>query len=206
MNNFARKIIMERRGERDGRNDYNSDMRRDYRRDYNRENDYSRGEYRGEYYGEYRGDTRDRRERDYARGEKYTGHYGIGGDRYDGRNGRDYSSGEDEEVKLTNEEVNNWKRHFINADGSKGEHFTKRQILDEAEKLGVKYDRYSERDMCLVANMLYSDYCMALKNMIPPDMEAMIYTHMAKAFLEDEDAVSGEEKLALYYYCIVEDK
>lgn len=201
MNNFAKKIIMERRDERrDGRRDY-SESRRDYNRDYEHGRDYSRGEYGGEFYGECRDE---RRGRDYARGEKYTGHYGIGGDRYDGRIERDYNSRNDEKIRLSDEEMSEWKHSMKNADGSTGEHFVKRQIIDEAEKIGVKYKNYTEKDLCLTANMLYSDYCEALKNFIPPDMEAMIYTNMAKLFLEDEDAISGSEKLAIYYYSIVE--
>ena len=53
--------------------------------------------------------------------------------------------------------------------------------------------------------MLYSDYCEVLKNLVPKDKEDIVYTKMAQAFLEDEDATEGSEKLALYYKCYVDD-
>lgn len=52
--------------------------------------------------------------------------------------------------------------------------------------------------------MLYSDLCEALRALIPRDKEAMIYTKMARYWLEDEDGPQDLEKLALYYYCIVD--
>ena len=61
-------------------------------------------------------------------------------------------------------------------------------VMRMAEKLGVKYRGYDEKDLCMAMNMLYSDYCEALRNFIPKDQEPMLYIHLAKAILEDEDA------------------
>ena len=65
---------------------------------------------------------------------------------------------------------------------------------------------YNEKELCLAANMLYSDYAEVLKPFIPREKEAVIYVNMARAFLDDPDAaVQGGEKLAAYYYAIVDD-
>lgn len=198
MNRTARDIIMRRR-------------RGDHRRDY--------GTYRIE--GEY-----DRRGGDYRQGVKGTGRYGIGGSRYYGDRYdhpehdyrydyndyndyrmHDYRSdyADDEPVRLSKSDMKEWKRKLENADGSLGEHFDKNEILNVAEKIGVRYRGYGEDELCMTANMLYSDYCEALKGYVPQDKEAIVYTKMAKAFLEDADAPEGSEKLAIYYHCIAND-
>lgn len=56
----------------------------------------------------------------------------------------------------------------------------------------------------MTANMLYSDLCEALRPLVPKEKEAMVYAKMAKAWLEDDDGPEGSEKLALYFYCIVD--
>ena len=109
-----------------------------------------------------------------------------------------------EEIHLKKEDLKHWKKSLENADGTMGEHFTMEQIMGAAEKLGVKFEEYDEKEFCLVVNMLYSDYCEALKGIIPQDKELHAYVKMAKAWLEDEDALQGSERLAMYYYCIVE--
>lgn len=172
------------------------------------------------------GEHRDYSERDYRQGVKGTGRYGIGGSRYYGdrameemphdgtyhdRNydyamrGRDYRDYADESMRLTKSEIKDWKRSLENADGTLGEHFDKDQILGAASQIGVRYNGYDENELCLTANVLYSDYGEALKMYIPQDKEAMVYTKMAKAFLEDSDAPEGWEKLSIYYNCIVKD-
>lgn len=215
MARYGRDYRMDRR--------YRRDMARTMpggRRDYRyRERD-GRGEWEADIHGEY--------ERDGRRGVKYTGPYGIGGRRYYGRDraaypdydmrsrrdyrhedydydeddyyrdGRDYAGGED--MRLTDEEMTEWKHALKNSDGTHGEHFTKDKVLDAARKLNIMFDYYTEKDLCMAANMLYSDYGHALKAYIPQDKEAVAYTKMARAFLDDEDAaVRGGEKLALYF-------
>lgn len=213
MNSAMRRIIMERR--RDGR----------------RRMDYGRGEYEGEFRGDYETDyARYDRRRDYGyddddmrdgrRGVKGTGPYGIGGRRYYGRrrdrasyDGNDYGDYDDYDyahedmLKLTKSDMEEWKSMLENADGTHGEHFSMPQIKQAAQALGLQMRDYDEKDLCMTVNMLYSDYCNTLRQFIPKDKEAMVYTKLAKDFLEDSDAsVQGSEKLAAYFYTMVSDK
>lgn len=75
--------------------------------------------------------------------------------------------------------------------------------MEVAEKMRLRFDSYSEKDLCMTVNMLYSDFCKALKHMIPQDKELYVYVALADAFLNDEDGPEGSEKLALYYHYIV---
>ncbi len=213
MNNFMRRLVMDRRmrdrAYRDGTYDGN----------YDRGRSEFEGEFRGNYDGDYDGRSYGRR-RDYdgedyemadgRRGVKYTGRYGIGGSRYYGRRRdralyeEDYAEGD--EMKLTKSEMREWKEDLQNADGSHGPHFSSEQIMQAMQALGLQPRGYTEKELCLAANMLYSDYCKVFEQFIPRDKEAMVYVKMAKAFLDDPDAsVKGGEKLAAYYYAIVDD-
>lgn len=217
MNNTMRRVIMDRR------------MRdRDYRRGGGR-SDYGRGQYEGEFRGDYESDYarsgRGRRS-DYGyyddeamydgrQGVKGTGPYGIGGRRYSGGRGDrasedyadynyDYARGG--EMRLGKRDMMMWKEKMENPDGSYGEHFTSTQIKQAVQSLGLQMNGYNEKELCLAANMLYSDYAEVLKPFIPREKEAVIYVNMARAFLDDPDAaVQGGEKLAAYYYAIVDD-
>ena len=215
MNDFARRMIMNKR------------MRdRDYRRSGGR-SDYGRGQYEGEFRGDHESDYarggRGRRN-DYAydddeamydgrQGVKGTGRYGIGGSRYYGRRSdrasadyNEYDYGHGGEMHLTKHDMMMWKEKMENPDGSYGEHFTSTQIKQAMQSLGVQMNGYNEKELCLAANMLYSDYSEVLKPFIPREKEAVIYVNMARAFLDDPDAaVQGGEKLAAYYYAIVDD-
>ncbi len=235
MNDATRRMVYDRmmRGEDRRRGDERMDDRRGYDGHYGHER--HRGmEYRGnvEYRGDYRGrdrgydgdyDRRDRR-RDYDDGRR---DYEDGRRDYnDGRRdyrGRDYEDGrrrnsmgrftdradrrdygEEEEVYLKKEDMERWADELKNEDGTRGAHFEKRMIK-EAMKGGGS-DKYTEDELCMVANMLYSDYCAVLHPYIShePEKEAQFYAKMAKAFLDDKDGPEPSEKLALYYYCIVE--
>lgn len=167
---------------------------------------------------------------DGKQGVKGTGPYGIGGRLYS--RGRDYGyeDGADYEMdgrrrrnadyadyemdgghasglmKLKKKDFMRWEKQIENADGTKGKHFDPEQIKKTAEQIGVKYRGFDEKELCMTANMLYSDYCQVLKNIIPPDKELIAYVKLALAWLEDPDApIEGSEKLALYYWCIVSD-
>lgn len=162
------------------------------------------------YYGERR-PTRRLPMRDGRRAERMPRRERIGEDygrRYD--YGYDYGYdydyedyGKSGDMRLTKDDMREWKRRLRNVDGSVGEHFTKDQLTRYAEQMGVRYDGYSESDLCMTANMLYSDYAEALRPYVPADKEPVVYLRMAKAFLEDEDAPEGSEKLALYYWSVV---
>ena len=215
MNKFVKDMLMaqSRRGG-DGRNPYGSrggyvtsrsprrdrdmdDMgmygmpKGDYRRggmppmrDYN---DYDmRGDMRGRDYADY--EMHDVRGRDYA---DYGMDYGM----------RDY--GEMEYGKLSHKDIENWKRHMKNQDGTMGEHFKKEQVMQAARQIGVNPEEYGEHIFPLVMNMMYSDYCAVAKKfgLDRPDF----YAELAKAFLNDKDFEGDpEEKVYLYYKCIAE--
>lgn len=222
MNNTMRRVIMDRRmrdrdyrrGDYRSRSDY--DMN-DYRRSGSRgRSDYSRGEYRGnmDYRGDYAGYDYDDEEARYdgRQGVKGTGRYGIGGSRYYGRDsareGMEYMDyAHEDSMRLTRHDMMNWKEKMENADGSYGEHFTGGQIRQAVQAMGVEMKGYNEKEMCLTANMLYSDYGEVLRPFIPKEKEAYVYVNLAKAFLEDPDSsVKGGEKLACYYYAMVDDE
>ena len=201
MNDMARRIVMDRmrRGDRRG-GDYRGDMRGEMRED-------RRGDYRGDMRGDYRGNMEYRGEVEYdeRRGVRGTGRYGMGGRDYEGdHRGRDYGE-DDDETRLSKTELKRWKKMLKNADGSSGEHFTMDHVTEAARQIGVKFDGYDETELCMTANMLYSDLAEALRSIIPRDKEALIYTKMAKCWLEDDDGPEGSEKLALYFWCIVDD-
>lgn len=214
MNRFVKDMLMaqsRRSGGRDERNPYGSrggyvtsgryrrdrDMddygmpKGDYRiggmppmRDYN---DYDmRGDMRGRDYAEH--EMHDMRGRDYG---DYGMDYGM----------RDY--GEMEYGKMSHKDIENWKRHMKNQDGTMGEHFKKDQVMQAARQIGVNPEEYGEHIFPLVMNMMYSDYCAVAKKfgLDRPDF----YAELAKAFLNDKDFEGDpEEKVYLYYKCIAE--
>ena len=218
MNASARRIIMDslRKGKDErGYNDYANDMHdygmderrgvkytgrygiggRDYddRRDYNDNADYRM---------DNRRDYRDQEDMDYARrgSLRYDYERDMRGDMRD--MAHDYAM--DGAMRMPMQEMDKWKHSLMNEDGSQGEHFKKEQIKQMADKVGASYKNYDEMDLCMVTNMLYSDYCEALKGVFPPEKELMVYVKMAKAWLEDKDvSAKGAEKLMAYYYCIV---
>ena len=214
MNKFVKDMLMaqsRRSGGRDERNPYGSrggyvtsrsprrdrDMedygmpKGDYRRgamppmrDYD---DYDmRGDMRGRDYADY--EMHDMRGRDYA---DYGMDYGM----------RDY--GEMEYGKMSHKDIENWKRHMKNQDGTMGEHFKHDQVMQAARQIGVNPEEYGEHIFPLVMNMMYSDYCAVAKKfgLDRPDF----YAELAKAFLNDKDfGGEPEEKVWLYYKCISE--
>lgn len=217
MNRFA----MEYMKSRDGRNPYGSrggytmDRRSINRveRDYDmRGRDSDRNYDMGYNYDErirdrdmdYRGrdmnfDMRGGRDREYGMDNRHYNPmmYGIG-ERYDYYNSRyDMEFNEPEKTRLTNREMKMWKKNLMNADGSREEKYSMEQIIPIAQQLGIRFNEYSEDDLCMTVNMLYSDYCKVLGS------DLGMYVRLAKAFLEDDDFDgTGSEKLALYYKCI----
>ena len=222
MNDATRRMVYDRmmRGEDRRRGDDRMDDRRGYDGHYGHERNRGmeyRGnvEYRGDYRGDYRGrdrgydgrdyrrdyddERRDYRGRDYEDGRRRRNSMGRFTNRADRR---DY--GEEDEVYLKKEDMEQWADDIENEDGTRGAHFNK-HMIKEAMKGGGS-GKYTEDELCMVANMLYSDYCSVLHPYIShePEKEAQFYAKMAKAFLEDKDGPEPSEKLALYYYCIVE--
>jgi hypothetical protein len=164
-------------------------------------------EYRGEVhhdgrhgYSPSRRDHAEYRHSDY-RGGYHEDNYPEGDYRGGDYRGGDYSG---REMSLSKADMKRWKKMLKNSDGSTGEHFSAEQMHDVIHHVGAKFEEYDEADLCMVANMLYSDLGEALRPLMPKEKEPMVYAKMARYWLEDEDGPKGAEKLALYYYCIVE--
>lgn len=196
---YERDREYDRADGRDGR-----DMR-DRAMDRMDRNDYRRRGASGRYVRD-RNDGRDMRDRrDYADRRR------SGRDRYDDDE-RDYGDYRDSHgsreprLKLPREDMRRWGDMLINADGSEGMHFDKRMLKERIKQMDDDMEGYTEDDLCMTANMLYSDYCEVLKPYISrePEKEADFYLKMAKAFLDDEDAPDGSAKLAMYYFCIAD--
>ena len=171
-----------------------------------------RGDYRrrganGRYMKD-RADSRYDGRRDYA--DRRRG----GRDRYEDDDERDYRAysgsndrrGHEPKLKLPKEDMRRWGEMLINADGSEGMHFEKKMLRERIRQMDDDMEGYTEDDLCMAANMLYSDYCEVLRPYIPrePEKEADFYVKMAKAFLDDEDAPDGSAKLAMYFFCIAD--
>lgn len=155
-------------------------------------------------------DMRDYAYSDNERGERLEHEYGYdhrrgGRMRNRDRHAEPYDDDDDyEKLHLPRKLKNAWKHKLINTDGTKGPHFSAEELMPAIDKMRLSFDGYSESDVCLVANMIYSDYGKTLKHVIPEDKETWYYVALAKDFLEDDDAgVEGAEKVLAYYHFIV---
>lgn len=90
-----------------------------------------------------------------------------------------------------------WTGMMKNADGTAGAHWTREQTKPYMSQIGFKGE---ELEFWAVMNAMYSDYCAVLKRFGVDRPE--VYAALAKAWLEDKDAV--EDKAAAYFECIVE--
>lgn len=98
---------------------------------------------------------------------------------------------------LTHDEAEEWCDSMVNADGTKGCHWTLEQTQDVAKQRNITCD---PNDFWAVMNMMYSDYCQVAKRQ-SVDTPGF-YADMAKAFLDDTDAVDG--KAYAYWDCVTE--
>lgn len=222
MNTFVRDMLMSRYGGmQDGRNPYGarggyvSSRRPRGDRDMNDYDDYARRDYgydsarydmRGSDYARMQSDYA-MRGRDYEHNVQpwdYRGYDMRGGDYndYDMARGRDY--GETKFGKMTQEDLEKWKKQLQNSDGSRGEHWRKDQLIPVVKQMGVDLQKVGGIDVFVMAvNMMYADYCAVAKKYGVDRPE--FYVELAKAFLTDKDFEGkGEEKIWLYYKCIVE--
>lgn len=104
--------------------------------------------------------------------------------------------GEQQEKELTRAMAKEWATGMKNADGSTGAHWAIAQTDNLMRQVEAECEPHV---FWVIINSLYSDYCAILKKYGANRPE--IYAELAKAWLEDEDAV--EEKAAMYYKCIV---
>lgn len=98
--------------------------------------------------------------------------------------------------KMTKEMAEEWTRNMDNSDGSHGAHWSFDQVKQIMAQRGIDKD---PAEFYAALNMIYSDYCaVAKKYNVGGSID--YYVDMAKAFLDDEDAVPN--KLTVYYECI----
>lgn len=96
-----------------------------------------------------------------------------------------------------------WMKKLKNSDGTSGQHWNEDQLkkLYSEHKIHEKSGgKVSEEDFHYTMNMIYSDYCKALRENGINSIKA--YVDLTLAFLMDEDS-NSENKLAKYFYAIV---
>lgn len=110
---------------------------------------------------------------------------------------RGYASGSGRRyARMDRRTAEEWTRKMKNSDGTRGSHWTMDQTTAELQTRGYDCDPV---EFYAAMNMLYSDYAKVLAQNNVANMN--MYCDLAKAFLEDEDAVDG--KLMAYYDCVV---
>ena len=114
----------------------------------------------------------------------------------------DYAS--EGEIRVKDEDIMKWKQRLMNEDGTKGERFSMQEIMPIAQQMGVSFDKFSPKEFCMVVNMIYSDMCNIWRDVLSPENELHHYVAAAKQWLTDKDALKGSEKLAAYYYFIID--
>ena len=216
----SRRARGDRRMGRDYANDYPnrySDSE-NQRLNNQREESYMRGrEYDGHYepieimgrfngyYGGVEDYARGMREQDYNYGRDYN--YARGRDygympyppyMMDYGYGRDYAQGGE---YMPDRDIKMWADKLMRDVEDKDKQFLSREnIRKRADEMGIKFDKYSFEEFYVVVLMKYTDHC---KTLGTANMD--IYLKLAKDFFEDPDtALRYGEKLAAYYYDIVE--
>lgn len=185
-------------------------------------NEYARGDMNYPMYGDMnypvsRGDMLDQRGYyvqpvDHRQGVKGTGPYGIGGSMYygsrDRNDGPNYNHMGDQHKfkmpKLTKAEKHQWEQMMQNTDGTRGPHYDMQQVIQAAEKLGIRFNQYDEKDLALVMNMFYSDYGQVFKKYMPAEKLEMFCADMAKAYFDDPDGPDPDDKLSRQFHCMTD--
>lgn len=119
---------------------------------------------------------------------------------YDDEDVRDYHS--PKHLRLTKSEIMQAEEKLHNLDGTRGPHFDYQQAMQAAERIGIRFDTYTEKEFCLAMNMMYADYAHVIQKHSPPEKLVQICAELAKAFFDDPDGPEPSEKLALYVHCI----
>lgn len=102
-----------------------------------------------------------------------------------------------DEKPLTYHQIVDWVAAMENADGTHGGHWTMEQTEQVRKQKKIDCDPLM---FFAAMNMMYSDYCKAVE--IANASSVVLYVYMAKAFLDDKDAMP--HKLARYYHYIAE--
>lgn len=149
---------------------------------------------------------------DQRQGVKGTGPYGIGGSMYYGRGDRmdnaDYAYGGGQRdqhkfkmPKLTKAEKHQWEQSMHNTDGTHGPHYDMAQVVQAAEKVGIRFNEFDEKDLALIMNMFYSDYGQVFRKYGVDKPE--FYADIAKAYFDDPDGPDPDDKLSRQYHCML---
>ena len=178
------------------------------RPDYDDYAEYEERDYRTRepYYDSYREPQRDMRDMEYHRPYRENYIYSdnakraVGRYRATGDYNIDYAMAE---KRLSRSDLEHWKKHIKNEDGTTGYHFSREEVELAAKNANINIEHFGKEDFCMAMNMLYSDYCGTAKKYGINRPE--FYADLAKNFLDDKDFDGdGKEKLMLYYKCIVE--
>lgn len=103
---------------------------------------------------------------------------------------------------LSEKELDHWceklKKHL---DDQEKQMFHKDIIAQKAKQMGMQMHGFGEKELEVATLMAYTDY----KDVIGRNVDTAI--RLGYDWLKDDDvAVKGAEKLATYYFCIVEDE
>lgn len=102
-----------------------------------------------------------------------------------------------EPMHFTRESAMAWTGDMINADGTKGPHWSMEQVKKVMDQRGIDADPLQ---FYAILNAVYSDYCAVAKRHGVGD-KIDFYVDMARAWLDDPDA--DKDKAARYFEYIV---
>lgn len=98
---------------------------------------------------------------------------------------------------LSREEAEEWVEGMQGADGSKGGRWKLQEIKQYAGNFGIQGEE-KINEFFAVMNAMYTDYCKVAKKHGVDKVD--FYADLAKAFMDDRDAMPG--KVKTYYECI----
>lgn len=130
----------------------------------------------------------------------FNGYYGMNQHDFGrGQGGRRRDYGDYGEV-LTEEELEHWcKKLKEQLDDREKQMFSKEAIMQRAKQTGRSMEGFGAKELEVATLMIYTDY----KQSIGQNIDLAV--RLAFDWLNDQDAaVKGAEKLAVYYDCILE--
>lgn len=103
--------------------------------------------------------------------------------------------------KMDQRTAERWANMMQNADGTTGPHWSYQQV-EQLKQQKRELQPYPTPDLYATLNMMYSDYKDVAKKFNADNQD--FYICMAKAWLDDKDAGSGESKTMNYFKYVVE--
>ena len=123
----------------------------------------------------------------------------MGGDEMTNRHGkkeRGHAESYEDSEPMDMETAKRWVSRMRNKDGTMGAHWSMDQAKSMMQQHGLSLEPV---EFWVILNAMYSDYCAVAKKHHLNGSD--FYVDLAKAWLEDEDAV--ENKATMYYECVV---